>query len=110
MVVNSCCGRFSDDHLGKWKKSKGSGKGQPEIVRLKANMEEIFFAILKHREDGHGIRFKPHGARAVVYCFECRKEIGDGTREFIEGIYESVLQVPRGCMADRWQRHFPSLD
>ncbi len=77
---------------------------------LKANGEEIFFGILQHRVDGHGIRFKPAGAVASVYCFDCRKEIASGDRQVTDELFESALQVPKGQNHDGCKHQFPSLD
>ena len=61
--------------------------------------KKFFSGILQHRLDGHGIRFKPVGAVASVYCFECREEIGSGDRQFMDELFESALQVPKGTEA-----------
>jgi len=80
-------------------------------VRLKANGEEMFSGILQHRQDGHGIRFKPAGAVASVYCFECREEIASGDRQFIDELFESALQVPKGEKNHHgFKCHFLSID
>jgi hypothetical protein len=63
-----------------------------------------------YRQDGHGIRFKPAGAEASVYCPECRKEIASGDRQLVDELFESVLQLPKGHKIDGWQHQFPSLD
>ena len=79
-------------------------------MRLKANGEEIFSGILQHRRSGHGIRFKPAGAVASVYCFECRKDIVSGDRQLMDELFESALQVPKGQNHDGSRHRFPSLD
>lgn len=79
-------------------------------MRLKANGEEIFSAILQHRLEGHGVRFKPAGAEASVYCFDCRKEIVSGDRQSIDECFESALQVPKGQNHGGCKHQFPSLE
>ena len=92
------------------KTAKGSGEGLGEIVRLKANGEEIIFAIVQHRLDGHGIRFKPAGAVASVYCFECKKDVASGDRQFVDELFESARQIPKRRRINGWRHHFFSLD
>jgi len=66
-------------------------------------IEEILEPVLRHRLQGHPLRFKPRKGEAEIYCFQCDDTVADGDRTFIEALYECVLQhpsVPR-CFAKK---------
>jgi hypothetical protein len=60
-------------------------------------MERFLLPVLRHREEGHALRFQPKKkGEAKIYCFTCHEDVADGDRDMINAMYESVLQWPVG--------------
>jgi hypothetical protein len=59
-------------------------------------VEDQLEPVLRHRREGHFIRFNARSnERGEIYCVECKEVICDGARSVVDIVFECTLQHPR---------------